>query len=188
MKNLITLIALLIVGCSTTSLQGQQTKDSPQVENRNNLKTNENSNSTRKDSKVTVYKDTEPVVEVRKEKIADRIDPNTLFQDSSVYFDLDEYTVKELFIPLLKQHAEFLIKNPNEFVFIEGHTDERGSTEYNLALGQRRANAVKVALSIFGVSDKQMEAFSYGDTKPKDLGSGEEAWSQNRRVDLQYRN
>ena len=176
-------LPFLLAACSSTSLQDTLTKDPPTIDNR----TKQNTNGTR-DTNVFVNANPEPVVEVRRAKIADRADPNTLFQDSSVYFNLDEYAVKESFIPLLKQHAEFLIKNPNEFVFIQGHTDERGGTEYNLALGQRRANAVKMALSRLGVSDQQMEAFSYGSTKPRATGSTEEAWAVNRRVDLDYRN
>jgi peptidoglycan-associated lipoprotein len=181
----IKIIALpfLLAACSSTSLQDTPTKDPPTIDNR----TKQNTNGTR-NTDVIVNANPEPVVEVRKNKIPDRADPTTLFQESSIYFDLDEYTVKESFIPLLKQHAEFLIKNPNEFVFIQGHTDERGGTEYNLALGQRRANAVKMALSRLGVSDQQMEAFSYGSTKPRAAGSTEEAWAENRRVDLDYRN
>ncbi len=182
----IKIIALpfLLAACSSTSLQETSTKDSPTIDN----KTTRNSTNGTRDTDVMVNANPEPVVEVRKNKISDRADPNTLFQDSSVYFDLDEYAVKESFMPLLKQHAEFLIKNSDEFVFIEGHTDERGGIEYNLSLGQRRANAVKMILSRLGVSDQQMEAYSYGSTKPRDAGSTEEAWAKNRRVDLEYRN
>ena len=181
----IKIIALpfLLAACSSTSLQDAPTKDPPTIDNRSNQN---NVNSSRNTNAI-VNANPEPTVEVLKNKIPDRVDPNTLFQDSSVYFDLDEYTVKESFMPLLKQHAEFLIKNPNEFVFIEGHTDERGGTEYNLALGQRRASAVKMVLLRLGVGDQQMEAYSYGSTKPRALGSTEEAWAKNRRVDIDYR-
>lgn len=179
----IIVLPFFLAACSSTSLQNTQIKDPPTIDN----KTKQNTNGTR-NTDVIVNTNSEPVVEVRKNKIPDRADPNTLFQDSSVYFDLDEYTVKESFLPLLKQHAEFLIQNPNEFVFIEGHTDERGGTEYNLALGQRRANAVKMVLLRLGAGDQQMEAYSYGSTKPRAAGSTEEAWAQNRRVDLDYRN
>jgi peptidoglycan-associated lipoprotein len=184
MKTRLVTIALLLTACSTSTLDHSVSNELPSVESR----TNKNGTGGTRDTNVTVNANPEPVVEVRKNNIPDRVDPNSLFQNSSVYFDLDEYTVKESFIPLLKQHAEFLIKNPNEFVFIQGHTDERGGTEYNLALGQRRANAVKMALSRLGVSDQQMEAFSYGSTKPRATGSTEEAWAENRRVDLEYRN
>ena len=180
----IIVLPLLLAACSSISFQDKTVKDTSPAEKRNN---NVNNNGTR-NTDVMVNANPEPVVEVHRVKIADPIDSNTLFENYSVYFDLDEYTVKESFIPLLKQHAEFLIKNPNEFVFIQGHTDERGGTEYNLALGQRRANAVKMALSRLGVSDQQMEAFSYGSTKPRATGSTEEAWAVNRRVDLEYRN
>ena len=177
-------LPFLLAACSSTSLQDTQPKDPPPVESR----TTRNSTGSTRNANVIVNANPEPVVEVRRTKIADRADPNTFFQNKSIYFDLDEYTVKKEFIPLLKQHAEFLIKNPNEFVFIEGHTDERGGKEYNLSLGQKRANAVRVELMKYGAKDSQLEAYSYGSEKPKALGSTEEAWSQNRRVDLYYRN
>ena len=73
-------------------------------------------------------------------------------------------------------------------MFIEGHTDERGGAEYNLALGQKRSDAIKRLLILYGVKENQVEAYSYGKEKPKAPGSNEESWSQNRRVDLFYRN
>jgi peptidoglycan-associated lipoprotein len=184
MNSKLILISLVLTSCSTSTLDTSINNNDSGVEQRTKRDSkNINSNS----SNVVVNATAEPVIEVRSGKIADRADPNTLFKNYSIYFDLDEYTVKEDFRPLLKQHAEFLAKNPNEFVFIEGHTDERGGTEYNLALGQRRANAVKNLLVFYGAKEEQMEAYSYGSTKPKAAGSTEEAWSQNRRVDLYYR-
>lgn len=180
MKFVIIVMAFVLSACSSTSLKDNTSTQAPPVENRSVTNTN--------NSKAVVGKDDKLVIEVNKIKIPDRTDPNTLFKDYSVYFDLDEYTVREQYYTLIKQHAEFLAKHPEQFVYIEGHTDERGGVEYNLALGQRRANAVRVLLQLHGVKENQMEAYSYGATKPRAAGSNEEAWAQNRRVDLYYKN
>lgn len=105
----------------------------------------------------------------------------------TIYFDFDSFTVKPEFMPTLEAHARFLNADRQRRVVLEGHTDERGGREYNLALGQKRADAVRRALALMGVQDGQMEAVSFGKEKPAVQGSGEEAWSQNRRVELAYR-
>lgn len=104
-----------------------------------------------------------------------------------VYFDFDSYAVRPEFNGLIDGHAKFLNGNSQRRVNLEGHTDERGGREYNLALGQKRAEAVRLALAVSGVSDSQLEAVSFGKEKPAAQGSGEEAWAQNRRVELTYR-
>jgi peptidoglycan-associated lipoprotein len=104
-----------------------------------------------------------------------------------VYFDFDSYTVKPEFQSLIDGHARFLKANPQRHVFIEGHTDERGGREYNLALGQKRSEAVRRALALLGVADSQVEAISFGKEKPAAQGSGEEVWAQNRRAEISYR-
>ena len=104
-----------------------------------------------------------------------------------VYFDFDSYAVRPEFNGLIDGHAKFLNGNSQRRVNLEGHTDERGGREYNLALGQKRAEAVRRALAVSGVSDSQMEAVSFGKEKPASQGSNEEAWAQNRRVELTYR-
>jgi peptidoglycan-associated lipoprotein len=104
-----------------------------------------------------------------------------------VYFDYDSYTVRPEFAALLESHARFLNADRQRRVVLEGHTDERGGREYNLALGQKRAEAVRRAMGLLGVSDAQMEAVSFGKEKPANPASTEEAYSQNRRVELNYR-
>jgi peptidoglycan-associated lipoprotein len=104
-----------------------------------------------------------------------------------IYFDFDSYTVKPEFQQLIDGHARFLKANPNRRVSIEGHTDERGGREYNLALGQKRSEAVRRALVLVGVSDAQIEAVSFGKEKPAAQGSGEDVWAQNRRAEITYR-
>ena len=104
-----------------------------------------------------------------------------------IYFDFDSFTVKPEYQGLVDQHARFLQGNRGRSVAVEGHTDERGSREYNLALGQKRAEAVRRSLGLLGVSDAQVEAVSYGKEKPAVQGNNESAFAQNRRVELSYR-
>lgn len=104
-----------------------------------------------------------------------------------IYFDYDSFTVKSEYQGLVDQHARFLQSNRGRSVSLEGHTDERGSREYNLALGQKRAEAVRRAMTLVGVSDAQVEAVSFGEEKPAAPGSTEDAYSQNRRVEIRYR-
>ncbi|HEX9720214.1 MAG TPA: peptidoglycan-associated lipoprotein Pal [Ramlibacter sp.] len=104
-----------------------------------------------------------------------------------IYFDYDSYVIKPQFQSLLDGHARFLRANNGRRISIEGHTDERGGREYNLALGQRRSEAVRQALGLLGVPDRQVEAVSFGKEKPVAMGSDEAAWSQNRRAEIVYR-
>ena len=104
----------------------------------------------------------------------------------SVYFDFDESVLKGDYAGLIELHGKYLAANPKLVIRIEGNTDERGGAEYNLALGQKRAEAVRKALKIYGANDNQMDAMSWGKEKPQALGHGESDWGQNRRADLQY--
>lgn len=113
-------------------------------------------------------------------------DPNSPLAKRSVYFDFDDYTVKPEYTQLLKLHADYLKSHPQRHVRIQGNTDERGSSEYNLALGQKRSEAVRRELVLFGVPDSQLEAISFGKEKPVATGHDEASWAQNRRADLAY--
>lgn len=104
-----------------------------------------------------------------------------------IYFDYDSYVVKPEFQNVIEGHAKYLASNKTRKLAIEGHTDERGGREYNLALGQKRAEAVRRALGLLGVADNQVEAVSFGKEKPAVQGSSEEALSKNRRAELNYR-
>lgn len=104
-----------------------------------------------------------------------------------IYFDYDSYVIKPEFQSLIEGHARFLKANNGRRIAIEGHTDERGGREYNLALGQRRAEAVRRALGLLGIPDNQAEAVSFGKEKPAMPGSDESAWSRNRRAEIVYR-
>jgi len=113
-------------------------------------------------------------------------DPNSPLAKRSIYFDFDSYAVRDDYQPLLQQHAQYLKSHPERHVLIQGNTDERGTSEYNLALGQKRAEAVRRAMSLLGVADTQMEAVSLGKEKPQATGHDESSWAQNRRADLAY--
>ncbi|MDB5798110.1 MAG: pal [Paucimonas sp.] len=113
-------------------------------------------------------------------------DPQGILARRSVYFDLDSYSVKDEYRPMVEAHARYLSNNRNRKIVIQGNTDERGGREYNLALGQKRAEAVRRSLSLLGVQENQMEAVSFGKEKPKALGSDEAAWAENRRADIAY--
>ncbi len=113
-------------------------------------------------------------------------DPANILSKRSVYFDFDSFSIKEDFKSVVEAHGKFLAGNPERKVIIQGNTDERGGSEYNLALGQKRAEAVRRALSLAGARDSQMEAVSFGKEKPKASGNSEEAWAQNRRADIVY--
>ncbi|WP_028605297.1 peptidoglycan-associated lipoprotein Pal [Ottowia thiooxydans] len=107
--------------------------------------------------------------------------------DRVIYFDYDSFVVQPAFQSVVDQHARFLQANRGRSVVLEGSTDERGSREYNLALGQKRAEAVRRALTLVGATDAQVEAISFGEEKPAVTGSGEGAYAKNRRVELRYR-
>lgn len=117
------------------------------------------------------------------------LDPASIIsKERSVYFELDAYGVDTKFMPIVQAHGQYLAANPALSIRVEGHADERGGTEYNLALGQKRADAVVKVLKTYGVKDSQLEAVSFGKEKPKAQGHDEPAWAQNRRVDLAYPN
>ena len=113
-------------------------------------------------------------------------DPKSPLFEKSVYFGFDEYTVQTKYQKMLSAHASYLKANSNQKIIIQGNTDDRGTAEYNLALGQRRSDAVRKSLNLMGVSDNQIEAVSFGKEKPKAEGDNEAAWAENRRADIVY--
>src|SRR6059058_3653608 len=113
-------------------------------------------------------------------------DPKGVLANRRVYFDFDSYSVRDDAKPVVQNHSGYLTKHTDRKILIQGNTDERGGTEYNLALGQKRAEAVRKAMGALGVSDGQMEAVSLGKEKPKATGHDEAAWAENRRADIVY--
>jgi len=130
-----------------------------------------------------VAKSTVAPVDLSKQSAA----ADALVRDKVIYFDYDSIVIKPEFQAVLEAHARFLRADKSRRVAIEGHTDERGGREYNLALGQKRAEAVRSALGLLGVADAQVEAVSFGKEKPAAQGSDEVSLAKNRRAEINYR-
>jgi len=113
-------------------------------------------------------------------------DPSSILATRTIYFDYDSSEIRDEFRNVVTAHAEYLAANPDLTVSLEGHADERGSREYNLALGERRAMSVKQQMMVLGVRSDQIRVTSYGEERPAVEGTGEEVWSQNRRVEILY--
>lgn len=113
-------------------------------------------------------------------------DPKNPLSKRSVYFDFDSYAIRDEYRSVIETHSRYLLANKSRKVIIQGNTDERGSREYNLALGQKRSEAVRRALTSLGVSESQLEAVSLGEEKPKTTGSDDTSLAENRRADIVY--
>ena len=111
-------------------------------------------------------------------------DPNNILSKRNVYFDYDEFVVKDQYRPLIEAHAKYLQTNRGARAIIQGNTDERGTREYNIALGQKRADAVKKMMVLLGASETQIETVSFGKEKPRREGHDEASWAENRRADI----
>ncbi|SIT71327.1 peptidoglycan-associated lipoprotein [Ectothiorhodosinus mongolicus] len=112
--------------------------------------------------------------------------PGSAISQRLVYFDFDRDAIASEFLPVVNAHAEYLANNPQARIRLEGHTDERGSREYNLGLGERRAMAVQRQMLLQGARASQIRVISYGEELPAQMGSDEQAWAQNRRVEIVY--
>ena len=113
-------------------------------------------------------------------------DPGSILSRRSIFYDLDQYDVKDQYKDMVEAHAKFLRDNPGRKMLIQGNTDERGSREYNIGLGQRRSDGVKRMLLLLGAREEQIESVSLGEEKPRAEGHDEQAWAQNRRSDILY--
>ena len=167
MKQLIipALLALLISGCSSTP--DDASANAP-VESRNGIAT---VNAGGVDGRNL------PAV---------LTDPKSILSKRNIYFDYDRYDVRSDYKELVAAHAKFLSNNRQFRVLIQGNTDDRGSREYNLALGQKRADSIKKMLVMLGANESQVESVSLGEEKPKMEGQNETAWAENRRGDILY--
>ena len=114
-------------------------------------------------------------------------DPDSLLSQRTVYFDFDKSDIKSEFRDLIAAHAEYLADHPSASITLEGHCDERGSREYNMGLGERRANAVRKFLMVQGASASQIETISYGEERPVAFGHDEASWHLNRRAEIIYK-
>ncbi|MDP2715363.1 peptidoglycan-associated lipoprotein Pal [Rheinheimera sp.] len=165
---LIALPVLTMAACSSTSSTGQSDADTSQT--------------------------TQPVETVQVETVEQVVSPaeqmrqklDALRQENTIYFDFDKATVRPEFVETLQAHGAFLTANPSVRVTVEGHSDERGTPEYNIALGERRAQAVVQYLQNLGVSAGQISTVSYGEEKPVDMSRSEAGFAKNRRAVLVY--
>ncbi len=173
-----TAAALLLAACASTPLDEQAAAP---VTDKSASATAAKPTEATPDSRAVARVDTTP-------KAMDPLDdPSSPLAKRSIYFDFDSFMVKPEFQGVVEVHGKYLVANPTRRVVIEGNADERGSREYNLALGQKRAEAVKSRLRLLGVQESQIETVSLGEEKPVATGSDEASWAQNRRADLNYR-
>ena len=113
-------------------------------------------------------------------------DPNNILSKRSVYYDFDKSDVKTEYKPMVEAHAKYLTGNKGAKVAVQGNCDERGSREYNIALGNRRADSVRKVMNVMGASDSQIEVVSFGEEKPRATCHDESCWKENRRSDIVY--
>lgn len=113
-------------------------------------------------------------------------DPSSPLSKRVIYFEFDSSTIQSDYQDVISAHAAYLVENPDVSIVLEGHADERGTREYNIALGERRAKAVRQLMTLQGVGEKQLQVISFGEERPVALGHDESAWSLNRRVEILY--
>jgi peptidoglycan-associated lipoprotein len=167
------LILVVFIGCASKPEVVAPKPDKPTAKTPPSI-FGENTQPTNIPTNMTIG--TEPNITVVKQVPKEKI----------IYFEYDMSTIKLSAKIILKKHITYLIENPDIFVRLEGHADERGSTEYNLALGELRAEATKEALMNLGIPEEQVDALSYGEEQPIVRGHGEESWQLNRRVEFVY--
>ena len=127
-----------------------------------------------------------PAADVRRRGGGESSDAFRAPSERVIYFEYDSDDVLPEYVPLVNAHAAFLSANPRRSVILEGHADERGSSEYNIGLGEQRARAIARLIALQGVSEGQLQVLSYGEEKPADPGHDEAAWQRNRRVEINY--
>ncbi|BBO99954.1 peptidoglycan-associated lipoprotein Pal [Sulfuriferula nivalis] len=174
------ILVALLAGCSTTA-----TQPAPVVDN-----SAQDAAARAAAAKAAADKAAAEAAALEQARLASQMnpltDPNNILSKRNVYFDFDKYAVKSEYTPMIEAHAAYLVSHKDVKVTVQGNTDDRGSREYNLALGQRRADAVRKAMNLLNVPEAQMEAVSFGEEKPKAAGEDEAAWAQNRRADIVY--
>ena len=174
MRKLLAFVAVaLLVGCAST----------PEMESKAGVEDRTPSTAVPTQPGISTVTPVAP----KGEQLSDALkDPNNILSKRSIFYDFDKYDVKDEYKPLLQAHARYLAQNANAKMLIQGNADERGSREYNIALGQKRADGVKKLLQLMGVQESQIEAVSLGEEKPRCTENTEDCYSQNRRSDMLY--
>ncbi|MBU1690608.1 MAG: peptidoglycan-associated lipoprotein Pal [Gammaproteobacteria bacterium] len=162
-----TLLVSLLVGCAS-----QDVKDQPKAAVEDRTATQAGADTKSAD---------QPSVTANPLK-----DPNNILSKRSVYYDFDKSDVKAEYKPMVEAHAKYLTSNKSAKVAVQGNSDERGSREYNIALGNQRADSVRKMMNVFGASDSQIEVVSFGEEKPRAACHDESCWKENRRSDIVY--
>ncbi|NOT14293.1 MAG: OmpA family protein [Methylotenera sp.] len=180
------LIALVLTACKSTPMV-----DKPAAVEDKSPATAVPAKST--DANANTTPDTSAIKEVKIDTNANSgmnplKDPNNILSKRNIYFDFDSDVVKAEFRPLIEAHAKYLLANGNAKLILQGNTDERGTREYNLSLGQRRSVSVKKSFNLLGVQDKQIETVSFGEEKATSNCTDDACYQGNRRVDVAYEN
>jgi peptidoglycan-associated lipoprotein len=173
MKKLLAFVAaaVLLAGCAST----------PQVESKAGVEDRTPTAATQQGGAAVT-----PVAPTAGQQADPLKDPKNILSKRSIFYDYDKYDVKDEYKPLLEAHGRYLAQNRSAKMLIQGNCDERGSREYNIALGQKRADGVKKMLLLMGAQESQVESVSLGEEKPRCTEQTEDCYSQNRRSDLLY--
>jgi peptidoglycan-associated lipoprotein len=148
--------------------------------------TDNNSSSNSNASQTTSNPSTVDLTQGKTKTFTELTDPNNILSSRRVYFDFDSFIVRPDFNELVQAHAKYLNSHKDAKIILQGHTDERGTAEYNLALGQKRADAVRKMLNVLGVPDSQIETVSFGEERPLEAGDSDTARERNRRAEIVY--
>lgn len=181
-KHLLTMLALGLSGALLGGCSANQASYSGDIKDESSAVVEESSSDAGDASGAVSPNFAEPPKPVSDE----RASPDSLLSKRTIYFDYDKSLVKEEYLSIVDAHVDYLVRNPDRGVLLAGNTDNRGSNEYNLALGQRRADAVRDLMLSAGVPPAQLEAISFGEEFPAAPGDNEAAWTANRRVDIRY--
>ena len=176
---LIALPMITLVACSS-STSSQQAEAERNAASASQPSSSSSSSSNGADVQLSSVERIKAAQEIKRKQL------EILQKDQTVYFDFDRSNLQSRYHALLSQHADFLVKNPSNKIVIEGHCDKRGTPEYNIALGERRAKSVETFLLNSGVSSAQISVVSYGEEKPEMMGDAEAAFAKNRRAILVY--
>ncbi|MFO7788354.1 MAG: peptidoglycan-associated lipoprotein Pal [Halospina sp.] len=184
---------LFVAGCSSTATDPEGSGSNGMEESDTEQQSDADADSSDADSSDAYgagdgsgVSEEDMTAEERAEKSLEEAKEKAMQAASAIYFDFDSSEIRRESQSILEAHAAYLAEDDDASVVLEGHTDERGSREYNMALGERRAESVARFLRVNDVSEEQIETVSYGEEKPAVEGDDEEAWAENRRVEINY--